>query len=292
MSASIGLVTDSTAGVDSLEPGGPWTVVPLELEIDGRRYREGPELSAREFHGLLQTINTPPETLPPSIDTFVEVYRSLLERHDRIVSIHLSSELSDTVQHARSAVELLPATDRITVIDSRLAGPAVGLLCQEARARVEAGEDAGSVAGAMARIASATRVYFSVFTLDYLYLGGRLERATVPSSAGDAEDRPILTIENGRLALVERVVGETTRVARTLELTAEEFGSDEPLVVAVAQAGPRGEAAAQRLAASIESARPVDRCQRAPLGPVLCAHTGFDVCGLAVYPARLSIQKG
>jgi hypothetical protein len=25
-----------------------------------------------------------------------------------------------------------------------------------------------------------------------------------------------------------------------------------------------------------------------PLGPVLCAHTGFDVCGIAVYPRRLS----
>lgn len=291
MSASIGLVTDSTAGLDTLEPGGPWKVVPLELEIDGRRYREGPELSAREFHGLLQTVNTPPETLPPSIDTFVEVYRSLLDRHDRIVSIHLSSELSDTVRHARSAVELLPATDRVTVIDSRLAGPAVGLLCQEAKARVAAGEDAGNVAEAVARIASATRVYFSVFTLDYLYLGGRLERAPT-SSSGHAEDRPILTIENGKLVLVERVVGETTRVARTLELTAEEFGSEESLIVAVAQAGPRGEAAAQRLAASIESARPIDRCHRAPLGPVLCAHTGFDVCGLAVYPARLSIREG
>lgn len=289
MSESVGLVTDSTAGIDVLEPGGSWTIVPLELEIDGRRYREGPELSAREFHGLLQTSNTPPETLPPSIDTFVEVYRSLLERHERIVSVHISSELSDTVRNARSAIELIPATERIHLVDSRLAGPAVGLMMLEAEARAEAGQDAASVAEAMARIAAATRVYFSVFTLDYLYLGGRLERAST-SSPGRAEDRPILTIDRGRLELVERVVGETTRVARTLELTAEEFGSEEPLVVAVAHAGPRGAAAAQRLAASIESARPVRRCVRAPLGPVLCAHTGFDVCGLAVHPASLSMR--
>lgn len=290
MSDSIAIVTDSTTGVEALDPDGPWTVIPLELEIDGRRYREGPELSAREFHHLLQTVNTPPTTLPPPIDTFIDAYRSLLERNDRVLSIHLSSELSDTVAHARAAADLLDETDRVDVVDSRLVGPAAGLLCLEARAGIEKGTEPGEIVAALERIASSMRIYFSVFTLDYLYLGGRLERRSETGRSSQAEDRPILTIEDGRLVLVERVVGETTRVARTLELTAEEFGTGEPLVTAVAHAGSRGGAAAERLAASIEGGpRPVVRCHRVPIGPVLCAHTGFDVCGLVVYPARLSM---
>jgi fatty acid-binding protein DegV len=88
---------------------------------------------------------------------------------------------------------------------------------------------------------------------------------------------------------VERVVGETTRVERILELIDARFGKDEPLVSAIVHAGQRGEVAAERLERALTRERAVPaRCFRAPLGPVLCAHTGFDVCGVAVYPDRLS----
>jgi DegV family protein with EDD domain len=284
----IARVTDSTASIHDVDPGLRWHVVPLEVEIDGVRYREGPELTAAAFHALIQQVNTPPATLPPSVETFAEVYGALLDDHDAVLSIHLSGELSDTVCHARAAAERLAAGDRIVVFDSRLAGVAVGLLCAEAERRLARGEDLAAVVRALERIVAEARAYFSVYTLDFLYLGGRLERQP-RDGAGSADDRPILALEDGRLDLVERVVGETTRVERILELLDAEFGPGEPLVTAIVHAGERGEAAAQRLEEVLTGERPSPvRCFRAPLGPVLCAHTGFDVCGVAVYPASLS----
>ncbi|MDX1622795.1 MAG: DegV family protein [Gemmatimonadota bacterium] len=289
MSGEVGLVTDSTAEIHALGPRTSWHVVPLALEMDGERYREGPELSAADFHQLLQEANSPPSTLPPSIEAFEEAYRELLGTYRRIVSVHLSGELSDTVEHAREAARRLGEVERIRVIDSMLAGPALGLLCLELEERIRSGRALPEAVSETEEIAGVACVYFSVYTLDFLYLGGRLERSP-PSSASTQEDRPILTMRDGRLKLVERVIGETSRVERMAELVEERFGSDEPLAAAVVHAGVRGREAARRIEQRL-LATPPDRAaawRRAPLGPVLCAHTGFDVCGVAAYPLALS----
>jgi DegV family protein with EDD domain len=281
-------VTDSTAGIERISPGVRCAVVPLTLEIDGTRYKEDADLSAADFYRLLEAAGSPPATLPPDVDEFAAAYEPLLAESASVLSIHLSGELSRTVDRAREAATRLGAEDRIAVLDSRLAGAALGLLCLEADARLRRGDSLAETREALERIIAGLRVYFSVYSLDFLYLGGRLERVGRSGSLV-AEDRPILSLEDGRLVLVERVIGETTRVDRTVELVAEEFGESEPLTGAVTHAGRRGQAAAARLEELLggEAGR-VDIAFSLPLGPVLCAHTGFDVCGIAVYPTRLS----
>lgn len=289
--SGVALVTDSTAGLDRLAPDLGCAIVPLALEIGGALYREGPELSSGTFYRLLEEAASPPATLPPRVDEFVRVFEPLLASHESVLSIHLSGELSQTVERAREAARLLSAEDRIAVVDSRLVGAALGLLCIEARARLERGASLTEARDTVERIAQGTRVYFSVYSLDFLYLGGRLERVG-GSGSRVAEDRPILSLENGRLTLVERVIGETTRVERTLQLVEGEFGAGEPLVAAVTHAGRRGQEAAARLEELLAAnGMEVDVRFSPPLGPVLCAHTGFDVCGIAVYPRGLSVMR-
>ena len=287
MTSGVARVTDSTSEVDSLGLAPKWRVVPLEIEIDGRRMREGHELSSAEFYTLFQQANAVPVTIPPSPAQFVDVYEELFGSHDRVLSVHLSGELSRTVEHARQAAARMGASDRVVVVDSRLAGLPLGLLCLEAEARLEEGHDPVEVARALQAVAASTRVYFSVYTLDFLYLSGRLERPAVNSPKGQ-DDRPVLALEEGRLALIERVVGETTRVERMVELVVGAWGRDEPIVAACVYAGARGERAALELERTLSGVVPPARWHRAPLGPVLSAHTGFDVCGIGVYPARLS----
>ena len=118
MSERIARVTDSTAGLKVLDPTADWNVIPLELEIDGRRYREGPDFSTASFHRLQQEANTPPKTQPPSPELFADTYRSLLECHDRVFSVHLSAGLSRTVENARAAAAGIEGGGRVTVVDS------------------------------------------------------------------------------------------------------------------------------------------------------------------------------
>lgn len=284
----VALLTDSTAGLEGRATAVDCAVVPLALEIGGALYREGPELSTGAFYRLLTEAASPPVTRPPSTAEFTRAYEGLLADHESVLSIHLSGELSQTVARAREAAAGLEEGNRVVVIDSRLAGAALGLLCIEARVRLDRGDGLTGTRAAIERLAAATRVYFSVYSLDFLYLGGRLERVRGTGSRS-AEDRPILSLDDGRLSLVERVIGETTRVQRTIQLVEGEFGAGEPLVAAVAHAGERGRAAAEKLEELLSAdGSAVDVRFSSPLGPVLCAHTGFDVCGIAVYPRRLS----
>jgi DegV family protein with EDD domain len=287
VTSRVARVTDSTSEVGSLGLTPSWTVVPLEIEIDGRRLREGHDLSPAEFYTLFQQTNAVPVTIPPSPDRFVDVYEDLLGKHERVLSIHLSGELSRTVEHARQAAARIGASDRVVVVDSRLAGLPLGLLCLEAEARLGEGQDPVEVARALQTVAASTRVYFSVYTLDFLYLSGRLDRPAGDGPKGQ-DDRPVLALEEGRLTLIERVVGETTRVERMVEHVAGAWGADEPIVAACVYAGARGEQAARELERTLGELHPPARWHRAPLGPALSAHTGFDVCGIGVYPARLS----
>ncbi len=289
--STIARVTDSTSEVHALGLLGSWAVVPLEIEIDGRRLREGPELSSADFYALFQQTNAIPVTIPPSPERFAAQYRRLLESHERLLSIHLSGELSRTVDHAREGADRIGASDRVLVVDSRLAGLPLGLLCLETEARLVGGRDPEEVAGEVEAIARATRVYFSVYTLDFLYLSGRLDRSVTRGESGQ-DDRPILALEDGRLSLIERVIGETTRVERMVDLLSRDFDAGEPLVAACVHAGSRGREAAGQLEQVLGEVRRPARWYRAPLGPVLCAHTGFDVCGIAAYPASLSAVSG
>lgn len=291
MSPSVARVTDSTSEVSALGLSSTWTVVPLEIEIDGRRFMDGQELSSADFYALFQQANTVPVTVPPSAERFAAVYERLLEDHEQVLSIHLSGELSRTVDHAREAVERLGASERVVVVDSRLAGLPLGLLCLEAEARLASGQEQDEVARAVEAVTKATRVYFSVYTLDFLYLSGRLERPPA-GGATDHDDRPILALSEGRLSLIERVVGERTRVERMVDRLAADYDPEDPIVAACVHAGARGKEAADQLERALAGVRPPVRWYRAPLGPVLCAHTGFDVCGVAAYPARLSVVGG
>ena len=116
----IRVVTDSTAYLqkDIIEKYGI-SVVPLSVEIEGKIYREGVDITDDEFYELLSKgFNV--KTSQPTPNDFLETYKNILSEGDEIVSIHISSKLSGTVNAANAAKALL-GTDKITVIDSKSA---------------------------------------------------------------------------------------------------------------------------------------------------------------------------
>lgn len=292
MTSGVALVTDSTSGIHGIDPGADIQVVPLSIEINGKVLREGPEFASSEFLNLMREANAPPQTHPPAVEDFETVYGPLVESGREILSLHLSGDLSRTVDHAREAASRIGSKQAIKILDTKVAGLALGIVCEEALSRRQMGQDLDAIVDALKRVIGAGTVYFSVYTLDYLYLGGRLPRIPHMGSA-TREDRPILKLEGGRLEFIERVVGEMTRVERMMDLVTEEFGSGVPLIAGCMHAGAKGKIAADRLQALAEEPRySVARWFRAPLSPVLCAHTGFDVCAIGAFPTSLSVLGG
>ena len=79
-----------------------------------------------------------PITSQPSAGEFAEVYRKLAKNDPDILSIHMSSGLSGTVDSARAAVALVPEAN-ITVVDTKTLSGAAGWQVQAAVQAIKAG---------------------------------------------------------------------------------------------------------------------------------------------------------
>jgi DegV family protein with EDD domain len=158
-------------------------------------------------------------TSPPTVQDFVEVYGRLLEDHRTIVSVQVSSALSETCAHARSAVEELRSKgidgQRIVIIDS--AG-SVGHLAFQVLAAARAAAAGADIAAVVERVRQArqeVKLWFLVETLEFLRRSGRIGGAA--AWIGSALDiKPILTVES-EIRAVERVRTRKRGIERLVE---------------------------------------------------------------------------
>ena len=100
-------------------------VVPLVVTLDGVSYREGLDITPIDFYKKLEAGGGLPVTSQPSMGDFAETYRRLAATDPDILSIHISSGLSGTLNSARSAADLVPEAN-ITHIDCKTLSAGAG----------------------------------------------------------------------------------------------------------------------------------------------------------------------
>lgn len=192
------VVTDSTAaGCDGGNDDG-LLVVPLTVTVDERDYRDGQDLSSGELVAMLGA-GAFASTSQPNAADFAAAYRTAADRgFDRIVSIHISGELSGTAQVATLASEQSPIP--VMVVDSRTTGAALGAAVAAALLRASAGASAYEVGQVALGVANGSRTVFMVESIEHLRRGGRLSR---PAAAVGAVlgVRPVLAVREGRIEL-------------------------------------------------------------------------------------------
>jgi len=280
---SIALVTDSTASLPpEVAAARDITVVPLQVVIGATSYDEGveggatPEMLAEALHAW-----TPVSTSRPNPEEMLEVYERLaVGGATEIVSIHLSGELSGTFESAQLAAR--KASVPVLAVDSRQVGMGAGFAVLSAADARDAGADASAIAAAARRRMSLTTSLFYVDTLEYLRRGGRVGAAAALVGSALAV-KPILRIEDGRVAPFERVRTAGKALNRLEELAVDAAGSARVDVAVAHLASPdRAATLAQRLgdrlAAGLEG-RPVHLGE---IGAVLGAHVGPGMVAVVV----------
>ena len=278
------VVTDSTASLppDVAEARGI-RVVPLQVVIGARVIDEGPDGATPDVVAEALREFVPVSTSRPAPALFAEVYRELAAAGaDEIVSIHLSGEMSGTVESAQLAA--LEADVRVHVVDSTQVGIATGFAALTACDVLDAGGTAQEAsAAALARGQAATSLFY-VDTLEYLRRGGRIgAAAAILGSALSV--KPLLEIADGRVAPRERVRTASRALARLVELAVEAAGNRtvDVCVSHLANADRAEELAAilaERLAEGLEGREVM--CGE--LGAVLGAHVGPGMVAVCVAP--------
>ena len=105
---TVKIVTDSSADLpEPLIQELGITVVPLYVRFDEEVYRDRLDISEDEFYQRLKTDPIHPNTIQPTPQDFVSVYRELSKEADGIVSVHISSKLSGTCNSALQGKEMV-----------------------------------------------------------------------------------------------------------------------------------------------------------------------------------------
>lgn len=275
------VVTDSTAYIpEKLAAKSPIEVIPLQLIWGNETFRDGVDITPKEFYTRLENSKINPSTSQPSPAAFEEVYSRLLNEGYEILSVHISGKLSGTMDSAIQAKNMLPGKS-IALVDSNSTTMALGFAAlSSARAAAD-----GATLEECRVIAEKARYHigalFVVSTLEYLHRGGRIGGAA--AFLGTALGlKPVLELREGRIEAIERVRTFSKAIDRLLELLEERVSGRTPLRLSTLNANAEEQAAEllERAKARFGSAVVVESGVAA-VSPVIGTHAGPGTVGVA-----------
>ncbi|MCU1606769.1 MAG: uncharacterized protein JWP46_3234 [Modestobacter sp.] len=281
---SVAVVTDSTAYLPAaLVERYDVEVVPLYVMLAGRSGREGSDVTPDEVARALAVRGGQVSTSRPTPGDFVAAYRRrLMAGAERIVSVHLSGELSSTGDAARLAAAQV-GEHLVTVLDSRSAAMGTGFAVLAAARAAAAGADADQVAGAARDTAAAARVFFVVDTLDHLRRGGRIGSAAA-LLGGALAVKPVLHMVDGRVVPLEKVRTSSRALHRIVQRAVDAAVGGPPGIAVHHLAAPER---AQRLADQLIARLPdIRELHVSELGAAVGAHVGPGAVGVVIDPFR------
>lgn len=257
-------------------------LVPLTLTLDGKSYRSGVDIQPDEFYRLLSATESFPATSQPSLGDFAEIYRRLAVTDPEILSIHISSGLSGTLNAARAGADLVPEA-RVTFVDSKTLSSALGWQVEAAARARQAGWPKEKILGLVARVSAVTDTLFTLTTLKYLIHGGRISH--LKGLLGSVLNlKPIIGVEKEHGKYVSHSSGRTLEqaIVKIGEHIAAQHKPGTALRVQVMHGdNPTG---AAMLRTHLDQ---LFKCTWLPTGaiaPVLGAHTGPSLVGVAYAP--------
>lgn len=285
--AGIVVVTDSSSNIPaSLAEELPLIVVPMIVVLDGQEFRDGIDLTPDQFYAW-QTAHPDASysTSCPSPGEFRDVYGYAATIADGIVSVHIATGLSTTLDSASRGAALFAARGpagfpSVKLVDSGVVSMACGFCVLAAARRAQAGGSLDQVLEAANRVAEVVKMYAVLRTLRYAAGSGRVP-SIVKYVVAQIPVRPLLRIGGGRVSLVRADQGYRRAVRRLRELVVREVAG-LPVRMAVMHAAAPEEA--KELAGELCQACDCLEVVIGPFTPVVGAHTGPGLLVVAFHP--------
>lgn len=272
---TVRIVTDSTCDLPAdFIAQHAISVIPLHIRVGDSDYLDGIDMTRAEFYEKLPHFDHHPTTAVPSFGKFYSIYNALAaEGASEIISIHICSSLSATVNVARTAAAEIDSAP-VFVFDSHQLSLGTGFLVQIAAEMAEAGCNAKEIMNAMEKQIKNTHVWAMLDTLQFLRRSGRMSR--VVSTIGDLiEIKPMLWMYDG-VSGVKKIRTRKNGLAHLVELL-EKYSPFEKIAFLHSAAFEE----AQALKTRVEKLLPNKEIWFELINPVLGAHIGPGVVGFA-----------
>lgn len=218
-----------------------------------------------------------PTTAAPSSWAFGEAFREVIEGGDQVVCITITSRHSATYNAAVLASRDF-APDQVSVVDSLSLSFGQGLLVLLAARAAQAGATKEQILELIADTQRRLHVLIALDTVSYLVKGGRASRL-MGALAGLLKLRPILTLRDGELTVIEKPRGREASKDRLLKLAHGLFPAQLVGVMHIA-AEPEALEMADRIAA--QTGYPREEIIVGETGMALAAHGGPGTLGIII----------
>lgn len=278
------IVTDSSA---DMPPG--WAekyrinILPVNIQFGDRTYRQGVDLTNDQFYDLVEKTQKIPKTSLPTPTQIIEFYQKIAKAGDSILSIHVSGKLSGTINMVEEAAREVAGQFKVTAFDSGGGSAMLAYLCREARVLDKAGATIQDILSRLEFIKHRITIIFTVDTLDFARLSGRVSKLQT-SLSSLLKIKPIIALkENGSLDITDKVRTRSRAIERVLDMVRERVG-DKKVNIAIVHA--RDLQTAEDLKARVKKLLNVKDLITTELSISVAAHLGPRTVGVIAYPVE------
>lgn len=278
------IITDAAADLTPQEASEHGIeVAPLYINFPEGEM-ESSAITPDDFYNRLEAMRPQvPTTAQPSQGIFQEIYERFVAQGE-IMSIHVSSGLSGTIQSARLGAQQITQIP-VTVVDSMTLSGGERFQVLAAAMAAKAGWAKERIIELLQRIQQQTEVIYTLETLEYLARGGRIGR--VQALAGTLLHlKPIIHVskEDGKYSTVGKARTMQRAQETIVEHLAQRYGNT-PVWATVLHG--RFAEQADLLAAAVRGRLQCSKLELMRISPVLGVHTGPGIVGCAVMPISL-----
>ena len=173
-------------------------VIPLNITIDQTSYTDQLDITSDEFLKRLEA-GADTKTSQPAIGQFIETYDNLGADGSKIISIHMTSQLSGTYQTAVQASHM--SDSDVTVVDSQSISFGLGYQIKHLIEWTRQGLTVDEILKKIRHLQDNTKLFVVIGQLSQLIKGGRISK-TKGLIGNMIKIKPIGTLIDGRLEMI------------------------------------------------------------------------------------------
>ncbi|WP_419725177.1 DegV family protein [Terrisporobacter petrolearius] len=251
-------------------------IIPLTVIFNDKEYLAGENLTTKDFYKMLRESDSMPKT---SQATYVQ-FKSVFEKYDentQIIYISGSSIASGTYQSAMLAKN--DGHNNVSIFDTRNLSIGSALFVIKACEMVEMGCSVNDILSTLEKHKNKVEVAFSVDTLEYLKMGGRIS-STKAALGNLLSIKPILEVKDGLVSQKSQVRGKKQIYSTLAKTIVNRFGKDLKDKTIILGCGDN-EDDLKIMKEALEKEGHVENIYFVNIGCVICSHSGPGVMGIS-----------
>lgn len=274
----IAIVTDSNSGIypEEAKKLGVW-VVPMPVTIDGKEYQETVDLERSFFYEQLER-GAGVSTSQPSPGLLTDLWDRLLEDHDGVLYIPMTSGLSSSWATATTLAE--EYNGKVRVPDAKRISVPQWQAVRDAVTLVNKGLSLDEVDRRLEEHALDSSIYITTTSLEYLKRGGRIT-PTAAAIGTVLNIKPVLQIQGGKVDAYAKVRGMRQAVEKMFAALdrdlATRFAGKKVHIFAAYSGDPE---MGKTWKSVVQSRYPGTEVRCDPLALCICCHTGPCAVGV------------